>query len=128
MNSEEFQQQYLGTFEQPALSELLTKFYRAYCAWVDDGAPEIRVFRRDKGLCGNVMCWADAIGKNGLCTRLLRDELRMQFKHAGMDMEYPFNPAVTPQGPYHYYHSIEQPMAICHQNPKRIAWAREHAA
>lgn len=128
MNNKKFQEQYLGTSEQPAQSELLTQFYRAYAGWLDDGAPQaVQIFQRDAGLCGNVMSWAAAIGKDGLHRKLLRDELRMQLKHAGMDMDYPFSPADAPCGPHHYYHSIEQTRLICHLNPKRIEWVRDHA-
>jgi hypothetical protein len=109
-------------------STLLTQFYRAYTAWIDDGAPKRVLFRRDAGLCRNVMVWAEAIGQEGLQVRLLRDELRTQLKQAGMDMDYPFSPADAQHGPHHYYYSIETNAEICHLNERRIAWVREHAA
>jgi hypothetical protein len=126
-SSKEFHDQYLGTFEMPRQSELLTQFYRAYAAWIDDGAPRRVLFRRDAGLCRNVMIWAEAIGKEGLEIRLLRDELRTQLKQANLDMNYPFSPKDAPFGVAHYYHSDEQPNQTCYLNEDRIKWAREHA-
>lgn len=100
------------------MSDELKAFYRAYLAWLDDGAPEPGAFRRDTGLCGNL--WA-AIPERAARIQA-RDEMRDQFKATGLSRSLPFNTGYdTPD------YGDESFVYRCHLNPKRIAWVREHA-
>lgn len=121
VNQKEFQEQYLGTFEMPKQSERLTQFYRAYAAWVDDGAPFIPVFTRNSGLCRNLRLWSRAIGLGNQIIFDLSNEMRNQFLAARRNDSYPFD-----GHPLAYERDkAEQKL---HLNEHRIKWVREHAA
>ncbi|MFP3739980.1 hypothetical protein, partial [Burkholderia sp. SIMBA_019] len=73
-------------FQEPlptGQSELLTQFYRAYAAWIDDGAPEGIIFSRQHGLCHNLQVWVRVIkGVAGQDWYEVDQEMRMQFLKA----------------------------------------------
>lgn len=95
-------------------SDNLTKFYRAYLAWANDGAPKNNIYNfwPAYGLCYNARLYDSWGGQ--------RNEMRAQFMYAGLDVEIPFNV------PSSYKH--ESAENTCHLNPRRMAWVREHAA
>jgi hypothetical protein len=111
----------------PAQSELLTKFYRAYAAWIDDGAPEILVFTRQHGLCHNLKTWLRAV--DGVVIPQtwyeLDQEMRKQFRQARLHETFPFN-----RGDRMYYQIEQNTVASgpqCHSNANRLSWVNEHA-
>jgi hypothetical protein len=95
-------------------SDNLTKFYRAYLAWANDGAPvgNIYNFWPGYGLCYNSRLF-DSWGA-------LRNEMIGQFVDAGLDSEIPFN------APSSY--ARESSGKAHHLNVRRMRWVREHAA
>lgn len=94
-------------------SELLTQFYQAYLAWVEDGAPIINPnFKRRYGLCANVCDWAPACN--------LVDEMTDQFEAAELNLLYPFND-------YGADYKQDSKSRTHHLNEKRIQWVRDHA-
>jgi hypothetical protein len=104
-------------------SELLTQFYRAYVAWIDDGAPEGIVFTRGNGLCSNLIRFIRGV-TDSLCTRrMVGNEMYGQFRtaFAAKDWGFPFN---DNDSTYWTESGIYQ----CHLNQDRIKWARDHAA
>ncbi|MFP3645166.1 hypothetical protein [Paraburkholderia sp. SIMBA_054] len=103
-------------------SELLTQFYRAYTAWIDDGAPERIIFHRNRGLCGNLRIWALSVGMNLLGDeyQAIRSEMYGQFRSRYMDGLHPFNDSLN-----EFNHEADT--RTCHQNLQRIKWARRHA-
>lgn len=99
-------------------SDTLTEFYRAYLAWVEAGTPKHPHFARCWGLCCNL---ADYYGGTTRASLSAADEMRMQFRQAGLDEELPFNPY---PGSRKY---TEESLAYqCHLNPHRIQWVRDH--
>jgi len=105
------------------MSPKLQEFYNAYLEWMQFGAPVMGVnnpfgFTRDCGLCSNYImgflgsCWAIAIEE--------LEELKQQFRDAGLDDEYPFN-----SDSLHYYNEIC--LNASWLNEKRIAWVEQHA-
>jgi hypothetical protein len=117
-SSKEFHDQYLGTFEMPRQSELLTQFYRAYAAWLDAGAPKEMGFSRHHGLCGALRQWANRHAQ--VEYRNLGNELQAQFMKLSTSFLHPFHELSS-------QYNLEADRGACHRNPKRIAWAREHA-
>ena len=106
-------------------SNLLTQFYQAYAAWLDDGALDNVVFSRAHGLCTNLMRWCTVTDQEIRILRDLHRELGDQFFQARMSELVPFNKDIV------HYH-IEQGdgglrQAACHLNRKRIEWVMQHA-
>lgn len=99
-------------------SDTLTEFYRAYLAWINAGAymghPK---FVRYAGLCCNL---ANYFGGYSLGLRAA-DEMCEQFRQAGLDAELPFN-LYPDSRPY----SDESLKDLCHTNPYRIQWVKDH--
>lgn len=108
-------------------SETLTAFYRAYAAWLDEGAPEHPTLSRGYGLCQNLCNYCDDAGlsRAEVCEAI--DDLDTQFIDAGFEPNYPFNPGRSAEYLKEKY-AGERHDGECHLNPARIAWVREHAA
>lgn len=90
-------------------SKELTAFYDAYLNWLERGAPNYDPFKRSLGLCNNLRRWMGIVGSAA------RHEMTTQFKAAGLDESYPFDPT-EPYG-----------LDFKHDNPARIEWVRAHA-
>lgn len=97
-------------------SEALTKFYQAYLAWVEAGAPEDNkhLLTRNVGLCTNLVAFYDYDDDAPSF------ELEQQFEEAELCVFYPFN-----EQPSEY--RGETSAGTCYLNEQRIAWVREHA-
>lgn len=96
-------------------SEELTKFYRDYAKWVNEGAPPHDHFSTATGLCAS----AGYDPQLGI-------EMRAQFAQAGFPYIkgwgfLPFNMDIG-----HY--SREAYTFTAHLNLKRLKWVRDHAA
>ena len=99
-------------------SDALTEFYRAYLAWINSGAYTNHPnFVRYAGLCDNI---SDYFGGSGPGLRAA-DEMCEQFRQAGLDVELPFN-----LYPGQRRYSAESMSDLCHTNPYRIQWVRDH--
>lgn len=99
-------------------SQKLTEFYRAYLAWVLQGADvEHPTFSRSLGLCHNFWLFAGGMD-NRVEARDLENELSAQFKAAGLDKAYPFN-----NGNASLY---EQEGSYKHYNSQRLQWVIDH--
>jgi len=98
-------------------SEALTKFYQAYLAWVEAGAPveNEHSLYRGVGLCSNLWTFF------GYADASEAYELDSQFRDAELSVFYPFN-----EGSVHYRQ--EKAAETCHLNPARIEWVRRHVA
>ena len=85
----------------------LTKFYKDYIKWVEDGAPEENWygFCRELGLCNNTLEHGE-----------LLNELGEQLYNSGLDTSYPFN-----KDDYDYRMEKDKT-----KNPLRIQWVRNH--
>ena len=90
----------------------LKEFYQAYAAWLDAGAPQNKPFIRNAGLCHNLSIFTKDYER-------LLNEMRSEFKAAGLDADYPFNIDEA-----HYTYSSRTMMH--YMNYKRIEWVREH--
>lgn len=92
----------------------LTAFYRAYRDWAyRDGAPQGQPFSRRSGLCYNLDVHVD-----GHISPMF-SEMDKQFRDAGLDPNYPFQPMED----YEMF-SDELTQHLC---PVRRAWVEEHA-
>lgn len=98
-------------------SELLTKFYRNYHVWLEAGAPDGQPFRRNQGLCSNLVYTNGEADFN--LYKELKKEIRNQFLVAGLDTTTPFNDF---DEPYH----MENRNNSCHKNSRRIQWVKGH--
>jgi hypothetical protein len=118
MNHKEFNDLFLGTFEQPKQSELLTQFYRAYFEWVNNGAPEQNPFSRYHGLCGALRQWANRNAQ--LEYPKLKDELLAQFMKETTSFLHPFHTFAQ-----EYNREVDRGEA--HLNLDRIKWVKDRA-
>lgn len=90
----------------------LTAFYKAYLAWVENGAPtDHAIFKRKYGLCSNFIDWADS--------ETSIDELADQFEADGLNFLHPFN-----DSPEDY--NRDTVSESHHLNEQRIAWVKSH--
>lgn len=85
----------------------LTRFCQSYMNWVERGAPNGNPYRRDKGLCWNILHSADDSAYDPLYKALNRES-------------YPFN-----EGHEDYYK--ECVARRCHLNKKRLEWVLLHS-
>ncbi len=94
----------------------LTKFYRAYAKWLDNGAPHWHPFARSAGLCVYLenFCNGDEDVYSNLC-----GEMNLQFSEAGLKPGYPFDNSTI--------HLKDAMRKALHLNQKRIDWVRLHA-
>lgn len=104
----------------PDQSPSLTLFYRHWCAWVNDGAPEYNSngFSRSEGLCSSLVSWADRHCLPMSHLTALKTEIKQQFKDAGLDVAYPW-------GSQEFDYCCDS--AQMHTDTKRVIWARDHA-
>lgn len=93
-------------------SDNLTKFYRAYHAWANDGAPmdNPHGFVNDCGLCYNARKFDT--------TLLVRHEMQSQFATAGLDDAMPFCDEES--------YMADTDFGTHHLNHARIAWVKDH--
>ena len=82
-------------------------------------APNYEPFARFDGLCGNIsrLYRLEKPGDTALRKRL-REELRKQFRDAGLSLPYPFG-----YRSYRIRHNADSN----HAHKPRIKWVREHA-
>jgi hypothetical protein len=115
-------EEYLGEPLPTGQSVLLTQFYRAYAAWIDDGAPPFIVFLRQAGLCGNLRVWAQSIGLEDYAYEYkpVRGEMQQQFRRSFVEILHPFNQSLN-----EWNHEADS--HTCHLNTERIKWVRKHA-
>ena len=98
----------------------LTKFYRAYKAWLDEGANENTTFLRSSGLCRCLYRWA--LWDDNLTPERYNEvklEMLSQFIEAAADPKYPF-------GGRELYMQEGETSRI-HLNQHRRAWVTYHA-
>lgn len=93
----------------------LTDFYRSMQAWIVAGRPIVNPlgFYKGVGLCGNLSIFCP---NTDIFTRLAH-EMAQQFERAGLDTRVPFNSLENP-----YWVEFDK-----YENPKRLAWIKEHA-
>lgn len=96
-------------------SKELTKFYKEYALWLDEGAPNQLPFWRQNGLCASL---ADMDWPNEIYMRV-KDEMNQQFVNAHLYMVYPFNGSSAS-----FYK--EACSKTLHLNKKRIDWVLNH--
>jgi len=92
------------------MSKDLNQFYREMWTWVQDGCKGHPVFKTHYGLCHNLRRW-----EAGTNADLIRDQERCFFLQCG-SVRVPFNNDVE-----EYLHEDK------YQNPKRLAFIKEHA-
>lgn len=98
-------------------SELLTAFYRAYLAWVENGEGSKYRFRDAVGLCANLNRFLSVEDP----TADTLEEMEDQFVQAGLDLCYPFN-----NGEHQDYQDEMQSHEAT-SNVQRMKWVRDHA-
>lgn len=95
----------------------LADFYKAYSDWIDDGAPEGKLFSRRVGLCGSLSLYLTSKG----CLFPVRDMalqlMKSQFIKAGLSRDYPFNNANNS-------YRMESINGTIHTNKNRVAWVK----
>lgn len=99
------------------MTEELKRFYRELQEWLDDGRPEHPTFDADYGLCSNAYDYGEYFLDDGCA---IADEQTDLFYDAGLDGEYPFNDL-------HDNYMKESRNKTLMDNPRRLAWIKEHA-
>lgn len=99
---------------------LLRQFYIEIYMWTVEGCPAHDVFRQDRALCSTLAHWVEYKWIDRRLQNKIDDLLIDQFKRAGLNQHYPFNPESRT-----YY----QEMNDCKlwANPKRVQWVHNHA-
>lgn len=103
-------------------AENLQAFYEAYAQWIEEGAPPEMPFRRDTGLCANLIRFVFGVSERTVSkaveAREARDLLTVQFKLAGLDPVTPFQKEAD------YWR--EGARCRHHLNDRRNAWVFDH--
>lgn len=101
------------------MSPELKAFYQTMLAWLANDMPETAYFDRHAGLCHNLVMFLRARNTKweDLCS--ITEEQRAQFRQAGLDQVYPFN---------YDGNDYTDDRHTMYENPKRLAWIKEHAA
>lgn len=110
-----------GTYGDNAEGEkILAQFYQQYRNWLDIGAPDDKPFDRAFGLCSNLDRW---LTRNDVpCEYGVAALLRADFRRAGLDDMYPFNPR------YHLTDKTYQQEVLAitaYRNKARIQWIHD---
>ena len=100
------------------MSNDLKEFYRAYKAWIDDGANLNHYrFKRRFGLCSNLL---NFYYNSDRANKALQEMCR-QFEDAGLSADYPFD------GCERKYFKAGLLRESHHTNPARNKWVEENA-
>ena len=92
------------------MSDELKAFYKAYCEWLDAGAPQRKPFSRGVGLCLSLDYFS---GGNPD----LLEEMYKQFISHGLNGDYPFD-----KDWFSYRNDANK-----HLNKDRVSWVRKNA-
>ena len=92
------------------MSDELKAFYKAYCEWIDSGAPQRNPFCRSAGLCLSLDYFSDGDSD-------LAEEMYEQFISHGLNGDYPFD-----KDSFSYRNDANK-----HLNKDRLLWVRKHA-
>lgn len=100
--------------------EILNEFYKHYLQWVDNGAPEHPIFKRDVGLCGQLHRHVSVIYRdNNLLALDVGFLLKQDLIGDGLDTHYPFGGSSV--------FLEERFRRTMHLNEERIAWVRSNS-
>lgn len=106
------------------MSPKLKAFYKAMQAWIDDGAPSCNKigFFKEYGLCTNLEIYIDSTNGHDYsqCRRVLSGQMILQFEEAFLNSKHPFNESIMD-------YSDEGNNQTIFQNPKRLAWIKQHS-
>lgn len=96
--------------------DLLYRFYRVYDYWLEHGAGGC-VFRRNVGLCSNLMSYAKSVENDIEGGRVALGLMLSQFNEAGLEPMHPFNSR------YRFYVN-ECELKQAHKNALRVEWVK----
>lgn len=94
----------------------LTEYYQVLYGWLDSGAPEGEPFSHKRGIVQNM---ADVLGDTPV-TESIRDEMQLQFLHAGRNVLFPFNTNDAER-------ILELETGTVYSNEQRLQWVVDHA-
>lgn len=98
--------------------QVLKDFYKGIAKWVEEGCSVGGVYRKDYGLCSNLLRYCNEVAYTGKYVVL--DSMVKQFENAGLNTRTPFNED-------HYDYAIEKSYRTMYTNMARLAWIKDHA-
>lgn len=98
--------------------QVLKDFYKGIAKWVEEGCSGGGVYRKDYGLCSNLLRYCNEVAYTGKYAVL--DSMVNQFENAGLNTRTPFNED-------RYDYATEKSNLSMYTNRARRAWIKDHA-
>ena len=125
----------LGTYVDPEMMRetnehakaILKQFYKDLQAWINAGFPVHRSFKIDRAVCSQLIAYTKDAGHYGYIHDVTCEELKREFREAGLDTVYPFNPVPGNENDLGKSFDEEFARETFYFNEARLNWIWEHS-
>ena len=125
----------LGTYVDPEMMRatddhakaILKQFYKDLQAWINAGFPVHPSFRIERAMCSQLMTYTKNAGHYGYIRDVTCEELKREFREAGLDTVYPFNPVAKNEPDLGKSFDEEFACETFYFNEARLNWIWEHS-
>ena len=107
--------------------EILKQFYKDLQAWIDAGFPVHRSFKIERAVCSQLIAYIKDAGHYGYIRDVTREELKREFREAGLDTIYPFNQVPENENDLGKSYNKEFARETFYFNEARLNWIWEHS-
>ena len=107
--------------------EILKQFYKDLQAWIDAGFPVHRSFKIEHAVCSQLIAYTKDAGYYGYIRDVTCEELKREFREAGLDTIYPFNPVAGNEPDLGKSYNEEFARETFYFNEARLNWIWEHS-
>ena len=124
-----------GTYVDPEMMRetndhakaILKQFYKDLQAWIDAGFPVHRSFKIEYAVCSQLIAYTKDAGYYGYIRDVTCEELKREFREAGLDTIYPFNPVAGNEPDLGKSYNEEFARETFYFNEARLNWIWEHS-
>ena len=106
---------------------ILKQFYKDLQAWIDAGFPVHRSFKIDRAVCSQLRAYTKDAGYYDYICGVTCGELKREFREAGLDTGYPFNPVSEEENNKGLTFDKEWTDETFYFNEARLNWIWEHS-
>ena len=106
---------------------ILKQFYKDLQAWINAGFPVHRSFKIERAVCSQLIAYTKDAGHYGYIRDVTCEELKREFREAGLDTIYPFNPVAENEHDLGKSFDEEFACETFYFNEARLNWINEHS-
>ena len=106
---------------------ILKQFYKDLQAWIDAGFPVHRSFKIERAVCAQLIAYTKDAEHYGYIRDVTCEELKREFREAGLDTVYPFNPVAENEQDLGKSYDKEYIYETFYENEARLNWIKEHS-